>query len=264
MALNLHNINKIRAERKNTVYGYIREEFGDDIPNGVILVCLLFYGNKLDQWDKTNIAMAIKSDEEGIMTHLNPDKATSTFLTEEVDSDIHSWKFKVVKCTNHNYGTMRIGIWDVSKNEGIPPFDEPFNYRMHGREGYAFYASNGKVISCKENGFWKATIEYGEECPDGTLVDMKVDFNELSLSFMINGKDYGKAYGIKPGKYRAAVYLYFEDDSIQFIEKYLNFNREQPSFSFFKGIALFVIVNNCHQISLNIDAIQYQIFKQLL
>ena len=218
MTLNLQSINKIRPERKKTIYGYIREQFGNDTPNGVILVCLLFYGNKFDKWDKENKALEVEIDENNIVTHLSYETATTTFLTEEVDSDIHSWKFKVVKCTNHRYGTMRIGIWDVSKNGGKPPFNEPFNsfykFGLNEFQGYAYYTSNGK------KNIFNIYEEWGEKCLEGTIVDMKVDFNELSLSFMINGKDYGKAYDIKPGKYRAAVYLYFEGDAFQFIEKY--------------------------------------------
>ena len=37
---------------------------------------------------------------------------------------------------------------------------------------------------------------------------MKVDFNNLSLSYKINQIDYGKAFYIKYGEYRAAIGLF--------------------------------------------------------
>ena len=216
MALNLEILKRIKPKRKRTVYGYIREQYKQDVPDEVILTCLLFYGNESDKWD-TSIANHVTFDEEeGIVTQCGPGShATSAFLTQEVDSGVHSWKFKVLKCVDNEFTTMHIGIWDTSKNDGKPPSDCAFNYVNAKRQGYSFATTSGKKRIDASN-----YMAWAETCYDGAIVDMKVDFDELSISYMVNGKDYGKAYDIEAGKYRAAVYLCFEGDSYQLIEKY--------------------------------------------
>ena len=46
---------------------------------------------------------------------------------------------------------------------------------------------------------------------------MILDFDDLSLSFAINGTDFGKAFDIKADKYRAASYLYYDGNSLQLL-----------------------------------------------
>ena len=219
MAVNVEILKKIKPKRNKTVYGYIREHYKHDVPDGVILTCLLFYGNDIDKWD-TAIANHVKFDDDNrIVTHSGPHYgATSTFLTEEVDSGVHSWKFKVVKCSDNSTTTMHIGIWDTSKNNGTPPSNHAFHYVKRQRQGYAFATNSGQKRNLTAQ--YLRYVKYAEACRDGTIVDMIVDFDKLSISYMVNGKDYGKAYDIEPGKYRAAVYLYYEGDSYQLIEKY--------------------------------------------
>ena len=43
MAISLQNLTAIRIEKKHVVYGYIREQYKRDVPDGVILICILFY-----------------------------------------------------------------------------------------------------------------------------------------------------------------------------------------------------------------------------
>ena len=226
MTLNLMTINRIRPKRKVTVYGYMHKQYGQNVLNEVILICLLFYGNRddSDEWDKKHNTDSLKLDEEkGIIRQDQGYTQANAYMTKVVDSGIHSWAFKVITCTNHKYPTMMIGIRNCS---GGLLQTRPFTSRAleqaeeYGlRQGYAFVTSTGQ-IEVRHYQTPSGYKDYGEECPDGTIIDMTVNFDELSLSYMINGKDYGKAYDITPGRYRAAVYLYFKDDAFQFIEKY--------------------------------------------
>lgn len=213
MALSLQNLTKIRDEKKHAVYGYIREQYQGEVPHGVILICILFYACAWDEWDRDHIVESIILDEEtGIVTQ---DRATKTsiFLKETVQSGIHSWKFKVIKCNNHECTTMHLGIWNIDSNHGKPPKSDTFYCGK--ASGYVFVSSTGH----KKAGN-RSKEEYGEQCKDGTIIEMIVDFHKLSLSFMVNGTDYGKAYDIEPARYRAAVYLFVKGDSYQFLEKY--------------------------------------------
>ena len=46
---------------------------------------------------------------------------------------------------------------------------------------------------------------------------MCLDFDSLSLSFIINDIDYGKAFDIKQGEYRAAVSFHYNGDCIELL-----------------------------------------------
>ena len=42
----------------------------------------------------------------------------------------------------------------------------------------------------------------------GDIVSMHLDFEKLTLSFSVNGVDYGISHNIEPEKYRCAVHVY--------------------------------------------------------
>ena len=52
-SINFEDLEIIRQERKDIVYGYIRNDkilSQIQIPNGIILICILFYGNVKTVW----------------------------------------------------------------------------------------------------------------------------------------------------------------------------------------------------------------------
>ena len=48
-------------------------------------------------------------------------------------------------------------------------------------------------------------LKYGEDCKENDIIEMKLDFNDLSLSYKVKGIDYGKAFDIKQGQYKAVI-----------------------------------------------------------
>ena len=78
--------------------------------------------------------------------------------------------------------------------------------------GYSFVLDG--YLTDTENAKSAPSKSYGESCSDNDIIEMKLDFNDLSLSYKIKGKDFGKAFDIKEGRYRAAVGLW-------------NYNEEQ-------------------------------------
>ena len=46
---------------------------------------------------------------------------------------------------------------------------------------------------------------YGKECNDGDVLEMTLDFNDLSLAFKMNDEDCGKAFNIENGEYHVAI-----------------------------------------------------------
>merc|ERR1712228_106897 len=102
---------------------------------------------------------------------------------------------------------IMIGIRKVEKDKS-PPIEASFV-----GDGYGYCTSNGT-----KSGLGFLVEMYGIRCVAGDIVKMILDFDNLSLSFNVNGIDYGKSHIITQGKYRAAVYMYCSGDEIQLLE----------------------------------------------
>ena len=46
---------------------------------------------------------------------------------------------------------------------------------------------------------------------------MELNMNKLYVKYIINGKDYGKAFDVKRGGYKAAIYLYSPGNKLQIV-----------------------------------------------
>ena len=57
--------------------------------------------------------------------------------------------------------------------------------------------------------------KYGIECTDGDHIEMELNMDELHVKYIINDKDYGKAFDVQAETYRAAVHLYREGDKLR-------------------------------------------------
>eukprot|EP01084_Bolivina_argentea_P074999 136018_1 len=86
---------------------------------------------------------------------------------------------------------MLIGIWKTQQGNN-PPLDTYFT--QGNNQGYAFCPEIAKLTKTEDGK--SGGIKYGEVCKSGAIVEMILNFNELSLSYVINGKNYGKAYDI--------------------------------------------------------------------
>ena len=106
---------------------------------------------------------------------------------------------------------MLIGIWRVQKNV-TPPLITYFTYGTN--KGYAYSISAGKRTTVSGG---HSDTEYGVKCCHGDIVEMILDFDELSLSFKVNGKDYGKSHGVTQDKYRAAIFMMGANDQVHFL-----------------------------------------------
>ena len=59
---------------------------------------------------------------------------------------------------------------------------------------------------------------YGIKCADGDEIEMIVDFNALTIKYIIQGVDYGIAYkDIPVGKYRPLVHLHRAGACVQLL-----------------------------------------------
>ena len=215
MALELGNLQRINIKRKLTVSGFMRKiekTLNLQIPVGIDTICILFYGNGTDQWDSHLIPDNVaKLDEENqIVTNISG--ICNVYMKRIIDNGYHEWKLKV-KFSGGSGNSLMIGLWRIQKDKSPPITNTHYN---KGREqGYGFHCSSGELI-CTDKGFG-VSAKYGVRVTHA-IVDMIVDFNKLSLSFKIDGKDYGKAFDIKKNKYRAVIFFDHAGDFVQILE----------------------------------------------
>ena len=208
MAINFDKLERIDQSRKDTVSGFIRCATNKHIPEEIIHICMLFYA-LVDRFDPKFIDSEILKlyEETQSVLRFSCHGQTNVYLTNIVDSGHHKWTFRIVKRTS----LMAIGIWRVQTNVS-PPIKYYFTDGYD--DGYAYILSYGK--SSAING-GHSDKNYGVKVNDGDMVEMILDFDESSLSFTVNGIDYGKSHDVKLGKYRAEVHIVGYLDQIQFL-----------------------------------------------
>ena len=61
--------------------------------------------------------------------------------------------------------------------------------------------------------------DYCCKCKAGDIIEMYLDFEVMGLRYTINGKDYGQAFDIDHGEYRAAVCLHKDMGEIELLRQ---------------------------------------------
>ena len=213
-------------ESKFVVHGFIRnveellsQDKGNNIvPDLVINLCILFYA-MADRFDPKCIGPLMKLDEKTQCITQTNCNSNSAFLTNIFESGLHHWRFKINKCYKNSFWSQTLGIWKIKSNDNeFLPLNHYFT--AHPDRTYGFANNCGRLISRQTGLSYEGddVRDYGIKTNAGDIIDMYCDMNALELRFTINGKDYGKAFDIEPGKYRAVINLYDEDDSISLLQ----------------------------------------------
>ena len=209
MAL-LIKLKQIQIKRKYVVYGFIhRMEKELEIPSGIIDLCIIFYGNGNDEWypEWVNTDTITLDMSNHSITSLG--KPGNAFMKRVIDCGYYEWRLKCEYPSAR--GNLMIGLWRVQKNKK-PPLD---TYYTNGEEqGYGFLCSSAMLIDTKVG--YGSAKKYGKSVTD-SIIDMIVDFDNLALSFKIDGEDFGKAFDITQDKYRAVVYLFGEGNYVKIL-----------------------------------------------
>lgn len=216
MSLNLANLKQINIKRQRTVYGYIREleaSFQLDIPQGVIDIFVLFYGDP-EKWDikLCKDTDAVSFDEQRrIVT--NKSQSVNVYGERIIDSGYFKWKFEV-KFGGGGSDSLMIGLWRINDNK--PPPINHTHFTDGVEQGYGYHCSSGDLISTDVGyGIYK---QYGPSDIENSIIEMTVDFDSLSLSFKVDDQDLGKAFDITQDKYRLAVYFTHKGDYVKILE----------------------------------------------
>ena len=135
----------------------------------------------------------------------------SAFCKNIVNEGLCHWKFRIKKRSeNSRNWAFVIGIWST-KTTKEPPRN---TYFTKDRSSYAFVADSAKMVNESGGGFGN---DYGVKCKEGDIIDMYLDFNNLTLRYCINDKDYGVACNVDNASYRAAVNTQYEGDCIELL-----------------------------------------------
>ena len=170
-----------------------------------------------DSWD-SNLKGSGQTIKGNILIDNGHGGYNTAFLRNIVSSGIHIWKFKV----NHYNSWLMFGIWDTNYdrqkkiNSGIGEEANTayvFDFKEARLNKYDkichYHNSNGQN--------WTDNGSYGIKCETNMTLSIYLDFHQLTLSFIINNKDYGVAFNIKKGEYSVAVSSGGTGDAIELI-----------------------------------------------
>ena len=187
---------------KFAVDAYIHEQekmlntnsFFNTVPQLINYIVTCYY-NSSDSWDEKNVAKNMHIVKNCVALKTN--KQGNAFLTNIIAKDKFMWTFEIKKMAMW----LNIGIWNTSRPH---PGTEKYYFIETKDMGYCFDARYGQT----EN--WNIFDKrfYGVACNDGDTIKMILDMNELTLTYVINGKDYGAAFrNIDRANYKAVVYM---------------------------------------------------------
>ena len=228
MALSFDRIKTISDKSKLVVYGFIHQtenilshaENKTIIPDLVINLCILFYA-LLDRFDPKCIGPDMKLNEETQCIVQMKTGSNSAFLSNIFESGSYYWRFKINECESGRdkdpWWSQSIGIWQVKSDDTNEVECAMLTYfTEYSNRTYGFANDYGELIDrrtgCVED------EKYGIQTKTGDIVEMYADMDNLELRFIINDIDYGKAFDIEAGKYRAVINLYDAEDSITLLE----------------------------------------------
>ena len=201
----LNDLKAISWVRKATVSGYIHtleSKHSQQIPKQIILLCMLFYGNDCDEWNVSFIGNGLELKDRTLspIAISRMKKAGSAYGKRIIKSGRFSWRFRIESMDMIGRGNKpMIGIWRVNFIDN-PPLNTFFTVR---KSGYAIDPTTG-LITDKYGCFGNP---YAEGCNEGSIIEMVLDLESLGLRYIIDGKDYGKAFDVVKSDYRMAVYL---------------------------------------------------------
>lgn len=194
MSFSLQKTKSSNKKSKFTVFGYIHEHESLQkskkkiykIPLLIQYLCLGYYDSS-DKWDKSHCK--IDKNIANITSYENK----SAFLTNIISKDKYKWKFKIqsLSINAHIFFSIR-------------PFISETNYNTLPE--YVFCGATGSRAILIDEKTDTKVHDYGTKCKQNDIIEMILDLNKNTLSFIINGINYGIAFNnILNTQYRAIV-----------------------------------------------------------
>eukprot|EP01084_Bolivina_argentea_P209042 356176_1 len=221
-----HKLNNVNDKSKLIVYGYLREFQNDtfheickvnpyyNIPEIIQNICVIYY-HLYDEWDSQYIANVHTLNEENqCIEHTGRLKYESSFCSTIAHSDYgeYHWKFKIKHDIKQVYWIV-IGIWKTM-SKPKPPTHTHFTEGSSYKSGYGYVVTEAQTTGPTGG---VSGGSYGVKCKSGDIVDMFLNFDDLTLKYSVNDKDMGVAYQITNTPYRAAIFTHDKGAAVQLL-----------------------------------------------
>ena len=207
MTLKQSKLNQIPTRNKDLAFGYVNEcekKYRSSIPSMIKYLCLIYSNQNKDEFDPENTHKQLTINENCLAWGGNipngglPCTRTS-LLSNVIDKGINLWKFRVndIRCD----GLIGIRRKDKCFNDDIW-FDEEEDNDESAGYGLFGCARLTNPENCKIAAMGR---RYGQAFEFEDIIEMRLDCIEWTLSYTIDGTDFGKAFDIEPNMYRAAI-----------------------------------------------------------
>eukprot|EP01084_Bolivina_argentea_P060355 110273_1 len=248
---NIQELKHVDIRTKNAVFGFVREHqqkyFDKTVLVELIYYVILYYYQEKDEWDINMLSCRIKTEpnDKNTIIHVggpnregaNGEPAfgrddadnralTSSYLTMIIENDkIFKWRFKIKSIKKGIDSPMDdaivIGIVNCENYEEC--MDDPTYLKLSFFpifSGYGF--SLGEAVITDEGCTYEdpevsKQFRYGVKCKTNDIVEMELNMKTLQLKYMINGIDYGTAFNVQKGRYKAAVAIWNKGDSVKLL-----------------------------------------------
>ena len=205
MALKQSKLQQIPQRNKDLTFGYSREcgiSNKKTIPDMIKYLCLIYLNETYETIDANYTHRNININ--GNVITCNSHTAINCYLENIVNKLAHIWTFKC-------HQRSSLDLIGIRKCKDITP-------RLNGYfDGLTFGTAQSIKGRCGGYGFkvdglltnpdnprqWGGYCQY--KCINGDIIAMKLDFNDLSLSFKINDGNFDKAFDIQYNDYRAVI-----------------------------------------------------------
>ena len=206
MALKASKLKQIPQRNKDLAFGYLRERENKTKCNYPQLMkyLILLYSNAQDQFDSNATHECLKIIGNRIIDER--EKIASfydylSYLENKVNEGIHVWNFKY-RQENGTQFFSQIGIWKT--RAGKPVIERVYIHNTNKdnvNSGYMI-SMDGMMTNPQNVG---ANDPITTNVSDGSIIEMKLDLYELSLTLKINDKIIKQFDNIEQTSYRAAI-----------------------------------------------------------
>ena len=187
-----------------------------NIPEISKSICLLYYGLS-DAWDPKYVGDTYKLLDNQTIKHVGEEgfgNVKSAYGTAIISDGEYHWKFTIKKYSaGANTWSIVIGIWKTTSSP-TPPIEHYTWFTRYGN-GYGFVLGDGKLVVLRGNTSENTKYAKDYVAADGDIIDMYLDLNKATLSYTINGTDYGVARNVERTSYRAAVIACYPGSTIE-------------------------------------------------
>ena len=190
------------------VYGFVREiqEAYKTLQMPMEITEIIHLYQKLcDEWSKKYCNPFIEIDTLGCMVYSTSGADLTAYGTHVVSDGIYKWRIKIIQLTT--FGASHPPYIGIIENDEkyITAYTNNINWEKYG---YQLAARSGRLygyvgVNSPKTSDYKCIWQ-----ENGDVLEMTLDLNKGTLSFMVNNVDYGPAFmQIKKTNYRFIMSL---------------------------------------------------------